>query len=279
MTLKVSGPSPGGKYYAKVVGKALATLDELRRSDGALTLGELTARLGMAKPSLFRILHTLEAAGYLERDAAGGYRAAASLRPTAALRAEALTSAALPAMTTVLREFRETVSLAMLFDNHIEVVATLESPQLVRMGNTVGRILPPHASSLGKAITAFQPPDRRRSLMRSYGLHRFTPHTITDEDALARELDRIRRDGLSLDAEENAIDGCCFGVPIPGPDGSVWAALSLSMPKRRLRPAARRERIVSALKAASATISRKLRDAGGSAPDTSVPKRRAASPR
>ena len=44
----------------------------------------------------------------------------------------------------------------MHFENRIEVVATVESPHLIRMGNTVGRILPPHASSLGKAVTAFQ---------------------------------------------------------------------------------------------------------------------------
>ena len=132
------------------------------------------------------------------------------------------------------REFRETVSLAMRFENHVEVVATVESPQLIRMGNTVGRILPPHASSLGKAITAFQPEDRRESLLRSYGLHRFTDHTIVDEVELKRELERIRKAGYSLDAEESALEGCCFGAPIRGADGSVIGAISLSMPKMRL---------------------------------------------
>jgi IclR family acetate operon transcriptional repressor len=158
-------------------------------------------------------------------------------------------------MKALHREFSETVSLAMLFDHHIEVVATLESPQLVRMGNIVGRILPPHASSLGKAVTAFQDDARRVSLMGSYGLHRFTVRTLVDERELAAEFDRIRRDGYSLDAGESALEGYCFGAPIRDASGVTFAALSLSMPKSRLRPAALRTRIIAAVRRAADRIS------------------------
>lgn len=253
-----SAPAPD-KYYSKVVGKALRALDEVRVSAEALTLDELTRRVGLAKSSLFRILHTLEVAGYLERDAAGLYRAPAALRPRSAGRIQPLlVQAALPRMKTLNHEFGETVSLAMLFENHIEVVATIESPQLVRMGNTVGRILPPHASSLGKAITAYQPEERRESLTRSYGLHRFTVHTITDEADLKRELERVRQAGHSLDAEESALEGCCFGSPIRGDEGAVIAAVSLSMPKMRLRSEAMRERVLASLRRAADEIAREL---------------------
>jgi len=238
------------RYYAKVVGKALAALDEIRAAPGPLSLSEITRRLGLAKTSVFRILHTLEVAGYLERDPAGLYQAPASLGQAAGRRERLMAAAAAP-MKTLHREFSETVSLAMLFDHHIEVIATLESPQLVRMGNTVGRILPPHASSLGKAVTAFQDDARRESLMSSYGRHRFTAHTLVDERDLKGEFDRIRRDGYSLDAQESALEGCCFGAPIRDRSGVVVGSLSLSMPKSRLRPAALRARIIAAVRRAA----------------------------
>lgn len=57
--------------------------------------------------------------------------------------------------------------LAVLFDNHIEVVAVIESPDLIKMSQTVGRIIPPHASSLGKALTAFQPEAVQERLPRT----------------------------------------------------------------------------------------------------------------
>jgi DNA-binding IclR family transcriptional regulator len=253
-------PRPSaGQYYSKVVGRALATLDAVRAAPGPLSLNDLTLRVGLAKTSIFRILRTLEAAGYLERDPAGQYLAPAALRPsTPGDLQPRLVEAALPRLKALAREFGETVSLAMRFENHIEVVATIESPQLVRMGNTVGRILPPHASSLGKAITAFQPEDRRESLVRSYGLHRFTAHTITDEIELRQEWERVRAAGHSLDAEESALEGCCFGAPILGADGTALAAVSLSMPKMRLGPETA-ERVMAALRRAAGEIGDGLR--------------------
>lgn len=255
-------PEPAGandKYFSKVVGKALDALTEVCAAREPLSLNELTLRVGLAKTSLFRILHTLEVSGYLERDPAGRYRPPAALRPTASGHLQHdLVSAAQPRMKTLNREFGETVSLAMRFENHIEVVATIESAQLIRMGNTVGRILPPHASSLGKAITAFQPENRRESLMRSYGLHRFTAHTLVDEIELKQELERIRSCGYSLDGEESVLEGCCFGAPIRGADGAVIAAISLSMPKMRMKGDDQRERIIAALLRAADEISADL---------------------
>ncbi len=253
---KAAGGTAGktDRYYAKVVGKALAALDEIRAAPAPLALNEITRRLGLAKTSVFRILHTLEVAGYIERDPAGRYQVTASLGPASGRRERLLSAAAGP-MKALHREFSETVSLAMLFDHHIEVVATIESPQLVRMGNIVGRILPPHASSLGKAVTAFQDDTRRESLLRSYGVHRFTAHTLVDERELKDEFDRIRRDGYSLDAEESALEGCCFGAPIRDASGAVYGALSLSMPKSRMKPAALRPRVIAAVRRAADRIS------------------------
>jgi IclR family acetate operon transcriptional repressor len=247
------------KYFSKIVGKALDALDLVRAAPEPLSLNELTLRIGLAKTSLFRILHTLEAAGYLEREPDGRYVAPAGLRPLASgsLQEAILDAAAVP-MKELNREFRETVSLAMRFENHIEVIATIESPQLIRMGNTVGRILPPHASSLGKAITAFQPEDRRDSLLRSYGLHPFTAHTIVDERDLKLELERVRAQGFSLDAEESALGGSCFGAPVRGADESVVGAISLSMPKMRLSSEKHREAVIAAIRRAAEEISTTL---------------------
>ncbi len=141
------------KYFSKVIGKALDLIAILRASPQPLSLNELTLRLELAKSSVFRILHTLEVSGYIERDVAGRYTLAADLRAWAPgqLRV-ALVEVAMPALKELSREFGETVSLAMRFENRVEVIGTIESPHLIRMGNTVGRIVPPHASSLGKAV-------------------------------------------------------------------------------------------------------------------------------
>jgi DNA-binding IclR family transcriptional regulator len=244
------------KYFSKVIGKALDLIAILRSSAEPLSLNELTTRLDLAKSSVFRILHTLEVSGYVERDSVGRYTVGADLRHSAPGRLRvSLVNTAAPALRELSREFCETVTLAMHFENRIEVVATLESPHLIRMGNTVGRIVPPHASSLGKAITAFQREDVRDRLIRSYGIHRFTDHTITDEMELKREFERVRSRGYSTDAEESVLEGCCFGAPILDPDGHSMAAISVSSPKMRMRDEQLQKRLIATLRRAADAVS------------------------
>ncbi len=247
------------KYFSKVIGKALDVIAILRSDAEPLPLMELALRLDLAKSSVFRILHTLEVSGYVERDSAGRYSVAAELRDWAPGRVRvSLVSATMPALRELSREFCETVTLAMYFENRIEVVATVESPHLIRMGNTVGRIVPPHASSLGKAITAFQREDVRDRLIRGYGIHRFTEHTITDEMELKREFERIKARGYSTDTDESVVEGMCFGVPILTAQGDALAAISLSSPKMRMRDEQLQKRVVAALRRAADGVSRAL---------------------
>lgn len=248
------------KYYSKVIGRALDILAVLRKHEHPLGLAEIGGYVGLAKSSVFRLLHTLEVSGYVERTADGAYRLSPDLRMWGdGQRVTDLVEAALPHMRALSREFGETITLAMHFDNRIEVVATLDSPHLIRMANTVGRILPPHASSLGKAITAHLSDDIVERLRRSYGTHRFTEHTITDEVALKQEYERIRTQGYSTDAEESVLEGCCFGAPVTGPDGVVIAAISLSLPKMRLRDKAMQKQIVAAVRDAAAQTAKALK--------------------
>jgi DNA-binding IclR family transcriptional regulator len=170
-----------------------------------------------------------------------------------------LLRAAIPRLQSLSRQLRETTSLAALFDNRMEVIAVVESPQPIRMSNIVGHILPPNASSLGKAITAFQDDERREKLLRSYGVYRFTEHTITDRTELDHEFARVRERKFATDLEESVSDGHCFGVPIFGPAGDVGAAISVSLPKARVVDADHRKAILAALRATADQIASDLR--------------------
>lgn len=252
------------KYYSKVIGKAIDLIAILRSSPSPLSLHDLTMRLELAKSSVFRILHTLEISGYIERDSAGRYAVAADLRAwvPGQVRA-ALIEASLPALKGLSREFGETVSLAMRFENRVEVIATLESPHLIRMGNTEGRILPPHASSLGKAIAAFQSEAVRDRVLRSYGIHRFTEHTMTDEVKLKREFEVVRSRGYSTDQEESVLEGLCFGVAILDAQSEAIAAISVSSPKMRMRDEQLQKRLVAALRRAGDAVAQTLAPPAG----------------
>ena len=263
---KTAAPAVRGRdkdqYFSRAVAKALETLEVLQAADGPMALNEVAQRLQLSKTSTFRLLRTLETSGCLRGSEWGKYSLAPGVNSLVSTQTVArLLRAGIPLMQQLSRQLRETTSLAALFDNRIEVIAVIESPQPIRMSNIVGHILPPNASSLGKVITAFQNEERREKLLRSYGVYRFTDHTITDRTDLDREYARVREQKFATDLEESVSDGHCFGVPIFGSTGDVDAAISVSLPKARVGDDDRRKSILAALRATACQIALELRGA------------------
>ena len=252
----------GDQYFSRAVGKALEVLEFLQAELKPLSMNEIAQRIQLSKTSAFRILRTLETLGCVTVDGRGQYALAPGIHavtPTQWL--GKLHRVGLPYLESLSRELAETSTLAALFENRVEAIAVVESPHVIRMSNVVGHILPPNASSLGKAITAFQPQEQREKLLRSFGTYRFTTHTITDRRELSQEYEGIRQQKYAIDREECAYDGICFSVPVFGPNGQVSAAISSSMPKTRLRDTAHEESIIAAVRATAEQLALDLRKA------------------
>ena len=247
-----AGMKEHDQYFSRAVEKAMTALECIRRSPHPLSLTELAATLALTKASAFRLLYTLEALHYLCKTEDGRYFA-----PPNGSHHELVRRGADPLKRLGL-EFGETASMAGLLVNHIEVVLVFESPQLMRMANTPGRIVPPNASSLGKAITAFQPPEISEKLVRSYGIYSFTPTTITDEIALREEFAKVRQQGFAEDLEESVPGGRCFAAPILRSNGFAIGAVSLSLPMMRFRDEAQREEILAGVRETARAIEKLL---------------------
>ncbi|MGA3227238.1 MAG: IclR family transcriptional regulator [Acidobacteriaceae bacterium] len=254
--------SGGSQYLSRAVSKSLKVLELLQSARSPMGLQEIARRIQLSKTSTFRLLRTLEAAGCLVAVGSGEYRLAPGIHsvvPTLWL--ARLLRVATVRMQELNNQLRETVSLAALFDNRVEVVAVIESPQIIRMSNVVGHILPPNASSLGKVIAAFQSHEQREKLLRSYGFWHFTEHSITDPAKIQAEFSRVLAEKFATDREESVPDGICFGVPVFNPSGEVNVALSASFPKMRVRDREHEKAIVAALRATAENISMDFRAA------------------
>jgi len=94
--------------------------------------------------------------------------------------------------------------------------------------------VPCYAAAIGKALLAFRD---KHEWEKAGPLRRFTQNTVTTQAALNRELERIRRNGYSIDNEE-VVPGCrCVAVPIPNGRGKPLAAISISGPSSLVTPA------------------------------------------
>lgn len=117
----------------------------------------------------------------------------------------------------------------------------------VHMDARAGKKSHLHASAAGKAILAELPASRQQAVVDQKGLPALTDRTLTDETALAEELQTVRDRGFAINKQES-IDGLnAVGVPIMEPNGDVLGAISVSGPANRLKGEKLEEEIPSLL--------------------------------
>ncbi len=99
----------------------------------------------------------------------------------------------------------------------------------------VGFRTPLHATAKGKSILSCMSHDRVEEVIDEHGLPAFTSKTITDQEELFDEIERIRERGFALDDGER-LDGLrCVGAPIEPREGPYFGAISISAPISRMR--------------------------------------------
>ncbi len=242
------------------VARAVAALNALARSSEGLTLSALARELGEPKSTLHGVLVTLVESGLLVRDEASKrYRlgphvlalAGAYARQSDLLRAFADVARPLA------RELGETIQLAILQGRDVLYIGKQEGTQWVRLASEVGTRLPAHATSLGKCLLAWLPPEELEQLLAEGPLVALTPRTITDPAVLRCELAQVREQGYAIDRGETLPDVWCFGAPVRDAHGAVVAAVSISVPVTRI-DAERTEELVVAVQQVAAELSRRL---------------------
>jgi len=216
--------------------RALRLLEALGEQQ-TVSLTELSRSLGMHKSTIHRLLTTLQGEGYVRQDPlteryslglkilglASGLSAHLDIRQHA-----------LPVMQELMAETQETVHLGVLSDYEVICLESVVSDRPNAIGSMAGKSTHAHVSSMGKAILAFSPEGVAGALVRSRGLPRLTPRTITDQEAFDAELRKIRASRFALNDEEEAIGIRCIAAPIWDHRGLPVAALSVAAPAARL---------------------------------------------
>ncbi len=208
------------------------------RQGHGTSLAELTCLAGVSKPTVYRLLNTLEEFGLVTKlPVADAYFPGPRLFELAheGLEQIDLRHLAAQEMDQLQQKTNETIHLGVLNREQAEVVYVdkRESNHTIRMISAVGKMVPVHCTALGKAMLAFLPEKARRALINSQELKAATEHTITDPAALEQELAEIRKRCYALDIEEHEDDICCVGAPVFDHAGQVVAAISVTMPAFR----------------------------------------------
>jgi IclR family transcriptional regulator, acetate operon repressor len=129
----------------------------------------------------------------------------------------------------------ETCNIGTLLNGEVVYLDRVEAEHWpLRLHYTIGSRVPLHCSAIGKLFLALAPSPRRRRLLQSLELRRFTDSTITDSARLDTELRQIRKEQVSFDREEYLVGVVCMAVPVIGKNGEMLAALAIQAPEARM---------------------------------------------
>lgn len=229
--------TPDDRYIVPALQRGLELLGQFSRYSPELSGAELSRQLGLPRASVFRMLHTLEKAGFVERvgDTTQyklslgvlrlGFEYLASMELTEHGRPiiEALRDASGYSAHIVVRDRREVVFVAK---------ATGKSTQFHAI--QVGARLPAHATVLGRQLLCCMTMAELTALYPEETLQSYTAKTPTTVAQLKALLDMDRRSGYGISQGGFETGICTIAAPVLNDRLEVIAAVSITVPAQHL---------------------------------------------
>lgn len=221
------------------VKSATRTLDILEFVIGhgrPVSAAEIASALGIPISSLSYLLGTLVERGYLLRNGRLHSPGPAFARLQTTEPAAMLSERVAARLRAISAQLNETAAFFVRQGYEMEAIASEMSAQPLRYNVEVGRLLPLHAFSAGKAILATFDEDELNDYFANTDLPAYTPSTVTDEARLRDELLRIGRRGLARTGEEYTPGIIGIGRSVIAADGTLLGAISVAIPLARATP-------------------------------------------
>lgn len=205
----------------------LACFDAAHRS---MTLTEVAAAAGLARPTARRLLLTLEELGFV-RSSDGVF----SLTPRVLTLGMAyagslgLWEIARPHLEALVAGTGESSSMAQLDGSDIVYVARVAVPKIIALRVEIGTRFPAVQTSQGKVLLAALPPDELAATLAVPSRAGLPAYIGRSEEQLGRELTEVRARGWALADEELAPGVRSVAVPVRDGAGVVRAAMNVTV--------------------------------------------------
>jgi DNA-binding IclR family transcriptional regulator len=237
-----ANPAPAPKspaYSLNSVRNALRIIRLLQETED-VSVSEAAATLGLGMSTAHRLLSTLTQESFVIQSATTKrYMLGTVLTQTMSAQfVHDLVSLARTPLRRLVDTVGETGHLVIRAGRNVDFIHVEETSRIVRLTSRVGKSLPAHATSSGKAMLAHLSAMELRRLYPEEALPSLTPNTRTRLDELERELEMVRSRGYAVNVAESEDDVDGISAPILDPNGIALAAISLAGPSQRFSAAA-----------------------------------------
>ncbi len=208
---------------------ALRVVEYLAYQSGPTPLGVIAAAFGASKSTVYRHLQTLQRHGFVRHDVTTG---AYDIGVKMMVLGEAsrsrfdIVSTARPELIQLRDATGQAVTICTLIDDEVVVLELTQGRTVIEFATRPGTRMALHASAHGKVWLAFGP-DTLLSKLASGPLQAWTPQTLTDVDALVRDVEQVRARGWS-EAPDEVISGVnALAAPVRNHHGALIASIAI----------------------------------------------------
>lgn len=258
--------SASGPYIAPPVQRAVRLIRHVAEGNPVLNMSETAKALKINRTTLLRLLHTLEAEGFVERRPSGaGFQVGLSLLEVGAraLFSQDLVQVAVPVLTELAEKLQLSAHLGVL-DGTDVLYLVRRTPNTPLASNIrVGSRLPAHATTMGRMLLAFLPPVEIDRLYAGKELQRFSEHTSTTLAAVRAKAEKDRTAGIAWSEAHFERGIGSAAVAVFDFAGTPVGAINVSGPVAAFGRDEQRAVIGNALRKAGSEISRRLGWVGG----------------
>jgi IclR family pca regulon transcriptional regulator len=220
------------EYRVEALAKGLRILSLFDEKRPTWRVSDLAATADLPMPTVYRVVMTLAAEGYLDHLPNGDYRPGVRTLTlgTAALRSLDLVAIATPRLQELGERTGETVNLAVLSGDRVLYLIRLRNSDLVTANIQVGSTLPAVHTSIGKLLLAYlDEADLKSRITDASFSGNSGPNAKLSLAELRGELSTIRGQGWAMQDEELANGLRSVAAPITSPDGRMLAGVNLAV--------------------------------------------------
>jgi len=212
--------------------RAIGILNLFRLSGRPLGISEMAEKLGLAKTTVHGLVSTLEKNGFLLKDAATRkYRLGFALFELGSLQMADLeiNQRVFHPLHRLANQHNRLCRAAIWDRGSILVTMTAQPQGHETTARQFGPRLPGYCTALGKAILGHMQPAELKAYLAKNELIAYTPNTITDRRALAKDLQKSRARGYSISRQEVLLHQVGIGAPLFESGGRVVGAISMRL--------------------------------------------------
>ena len=219
-----------GPDFIEALARGLDVLRSFRPGTPPVTLSEIAGLTGLARPTVRRILITLEALGYVRADGRGYALTPRVLElGMAYVHSLDMWDVARPHMERLVAQTGESTSMAQLDGSDIVYVARVAVPKIVTLAVSIGTRFPAPATSMGKVLLAALRPAELDTVLAQPTRSGIDARSQPDREDLDRTLREVRAKGWALADQELALGIRSIATGVRNGDGQVVAALNVTV--------------------------------------------------